>query len=156
MNLTAEQLRDRFPKASEAFIRANSTGAGVRVAVATPAGQQKAANATQRNRYRLRQSKKGLNKTEQAWVDHLRATLPDYRHYAQCITLLLANGCRYTPDTMSVCNLTGKWSACEVKGHMRDDAAVKLKVAATFYPHITFRLVTRTKSGDWETQYILP
>lgn len=33
----------------------------------------------------------------------------------------------------------------EVKGFMRDDAAVKLKVAASQYPHIRFLLVTRAQ-----------
>jgi len=45
--------------------------------------------------------------------------------------------------------------AYEVKGFMRDDAAVKLKVAASLYPWIKFHLVTR-KKGEWIIQEVLP
>jgi hypothetical protein len=100
-----------------------------------------------------------LNKTETAWRDYLRTQYPTDTIHEQAITLQIGNGVRYTPDfivtypaglaTEGVCVM-----AYEVKGHMRDDAAVKLKVAARAYPWIGFTLVSR-KGGTWQTQEIL-
>ena len=42
---------------------------------------------------------------------------------------------------------------------MRDDAAVKLKVAAALYPQFIFFLVTKRAKklgGDWDVQEVLP
>jgi hypothetical protein len=115
---------------------------------------------------RLRQNCAGLNKTEAAFEVQLKAdakaleidVLP-----SQSITLRLGNGVRYTPDFITVeheplddaagCAQTLR--AYEVKGFMRDDAAVKLKVAASLYPWIKFHLVTKAK-GKFEMQEILP
>jgi hypothetical protein len=105
---------------------------------------------------RIRQNSAGLNKTEQAFFDYLKAredpgvsrtVLPP-----QSITLRIANGCRYTPDfVVAYHHSTDIPSvdlvAYEVKGFMRDDAAVKIKVAATAFPWITFRLVTKLPFG---------
>ncbi len=41
----------------------------------------------------------------------------------------------------------------EVKGFMRDDAAVKLKVAAKMHPWWTFRLVKKSKKG-WDIKLV--
>jgi hypothetical protein len=41
----------------------------------------------------------------------------------------------------------------ETKGFMRDDAAVKLKVAASMYPAFGWLLVTRDKWG-WEVREV--
>lgn len=38
----------------------------------------------------------------------------------------------------------------------RDDAAVKLKVAARTFPWIAFHLVTKRKGGGWDIQAVLP
>ena len=114
----------------------------------------------------LRQSAGGLNKLEQAFLGHLPADSIHSTVLTQAITLKIANGCRYTPDFV----LTGGapndpltppcwWGtllrAYEVKGFMRDDAAVKLKVAASLYPWIAFHLVTR-KKGVWQITPVLP
>ena len=83
---------------------------------------------------------------------------------AQAVTLEIANGCRYTPDFVTVETVMlrdegGNWrhsrqlSAYECKGFMRDDAAVKLKVAAALYPWIAFHLVTRRK-GEWRIEQV--
>lgn len=100
---------------------------------------------------RIRQNGAGLNKTEAAFYEHLlgkTAVLPP-----QSLTLKIANGCRYTPDFITVEHFPFKLHAYEVKGFMRDDAAVKIKVAAALFPWISFHLVTRAKGGTWE---ILP
>ena len=105
---------------------------------------------------RIRQNSAGLNKTEQAFFDYLKAredpgvlrtVLPP-----QSVTLRIANGCRYTPDfVVAYHHSTDIPSvdlvAYEVKGFMRDDAAVKIKVAATAFPWITFHLVTKLPGG---------
>jgi hypothetical protein len=104
---------------------------------------------------RIRQNSAGLNKTEQAFYDYLktredpgvlRTVLPP-----QSVTLRIANGCRYTPDFVVAYHqyedAVVELVAYEVKGFMRDDAAVKIKVAATAFPWITFHLVTKLPGG---------
>jgi len=109
-------------------------------------------------RGRIRQNAQGLNKTEQAFHDWLNAEWPGVVFHTQSVTLKIANGCRYTPDEFCCFTDTG-CEAWEVKGFMRDDAAVKLKVAASLYPWITFHLVTKLpkkKGGGWNIQEVLP
>ena len=105
---------------------------------------------------RIRQNSAGLNKTEQAFYEYLSA-----RHekpHSQAITFKIANGCRYTPD-FAVFGGDGEIVCYEVKGFMRDDAAVKLKVAASLYPHVAFHIVTskpKKAGGGWDIQCVLP
>jgi len=103
-----------------------------------------------------------LNKTERAYLANLRAIGYDWIGI-QCITLKLGDDCRYTPDLWTMDNLhsdipmaRGRLVAREVKGFMRDDALVKIKVAARMFPFIVFVLVRRQKSGGWETQIVKP
>lgn len=107
---------------------------------------------------RIRQNSEGLNKTEQAFFEYLKAMYPHRFVNAQALTLKIANGCRYTPD-FSVAGFHDgapeNVECYEVKGFMRDDAAVKIKVAATAYPWITFFLVTRGNFDSWNLQKIL-
>lgn len=104
---------------------------------------------------RLRQDGAGMNKTEAAFFEHLRETRAGaYIHREP--SLPIANGCRYKVDFL-VATITGAAlcvEAYEVKGFMREDAAVKLKVAASVYPWISFFLVTRGKGGTWSIQRI--
>jgi hypothetical protein len=102
----------------------------------------------------------GLNKLERAFLGHLRAICEGSgaQIYPQSITLKLANGCRFTVDFVAAAGRLPEMSMCkayEVKGFMRDDAAVKLKVAASLYPWIAFHLVTR-KKGVWQITPVLP
>lgn len=103
---------------------------------------------------RLRQSAAKLNKTESAFGEWLLASAPtDALIHSQSITLKLANGCRYTPDFVV---MAGRPVAYEVKGFMREDAAVKIKVAAAAYPWIQFFLVWRKgRASAWQFQEIL-
>lgn len=57
--------------------------------------------------------------------------------------LRLAKATGYTPDFIVVSQ--GRISAHEVKGFWRDDARVKLKVAAEMYRWIRFVIVTRCR-----------
>lgn len=106
---------------------------------------------------RLRQATAGLNKTERAFGEWLLASAPaDALIHTQAVTFRLANGCRYTPDFV-VSVPDQKPVVYEVKGFMREDAAVKIKVAAAAYPWMTFVLVWRKgRASQWEFQKILP
>jgi hypothetical protein len=94
-----------------------------------------------------------LNKLERDWMGQLAFVKGVSHIYPQVITLKLADDCRYTPDFVVI--LDGKLVAYETKGFMRDDALVKLKVAARTFPWIDFILVTR-KKGTWFQQLISP
>ena len=89
--------------------------------------------------------KEKLNKTEKQFLGFLMT-----KSYAwlgvQCITLKLADDCRYTPDFISLDN-DGAMTMWEVKGFMRDDALVKLKVAARNFPMFRFKLVHKENHG---------
>lgn len=94
-----------------------------------------------------------LNKTEQRFLDYLRI-----RFGTQCtilsqqIKLRLANKTWYTPDFVTL-HEDGRIMVWEVKGWLRDDAAVKLKVAAEQYPWFRFALAF-WKKGQWDIRSI--
>jgi|ERR1041384_4049024 hypothetical protein len=109
---------------------------------------------------RIRQSAKPLNKLEREFEQRLRD-----RHsgvvMTQAITFRLANGVRYTPDfiVFDQWNLGGELAyeltAYEVKGFMRDDANVKLKVAASAFPQICWNLAWK-ENREWKEQAVIP
>jgi hypothetical protein len=112
---------------------------------------------------RLRQSSKGPNKTEAAFSAWLKANLHGAIVSEQAITLRIGNGVRFTPDFITVQHdifdkARFKVCAWETKGHMRDDAAVKLKVAAAQYPWIKFVLVTAADRARtrWHMEEVKP
>lgn len=113
---------------------------------------------------RLRQDTKGPNKLEREFHEYLKTEFNEecgQRVHEQSLTLVLANGVRYTPDFVVVHRITAGWwmLAFETKGFMRDDAAVKIKVAARAYPWIKFHLVTKKKKkdgGGWAIEEVLP
>ena len=95
-----------------------------------------------------------LNKTERAYLARLRG-LGCYPWVGvQCITLKLGDDCRYTPDFW-VLDPDGNLGAREVKGFFRDDAKVKIKVAARLYPWIKFVVVKKDKLG-WNESEVKP
>lgn len=102
----------------------------------------------------LKQDRTGLNKTETAFLAYLKENFTDASTHitAQGLTLKLANGVRYTPDFIVVYG-KGEITAYETKGFMRDDAGVKIKVAAQQWPWITFYLVTRRKK-EWQIEKV--
>jgi len=107
-----------------------------------------------RDAKRIRQSSKPImNKLEQEFVDFLKSRWREElenKIYTQAITFKLANGVRYSPDVVLLPN------CYEVKGpHFRDDAIVKLKVAASAYPTLNWCLVWK-ENGEWREQIILP
>lgn len=141
--MTYDQIKSAVPRASASFLALNGLS-----------GPAKASNPPiSQGIARIRQNSTGLNKTEISFFEYLENTSPlPTKVYAQAITLRIANGCRYTPDFFTI----GQGiKAYEVKGFMRDDAAVKLKVTASLFPWIKFHLVTR-KGGTWQIHEVLP
>jgi hypothetical protein len=92
-----------------------------------------------------------MNKTEAAYDAHLwglRCRLYVW-HKFEAIALKLAKDTRYTPD-FAVQTVSGIIELHEVKGFWRDDARVKIKVAAAMFP-FKFIAITR-KGGEWKTE----
>lgn len=126
---------------------------------ADPVAEVQALNANPFAKPMLRQSAKGPNKTEVAFGLYLAASFPGAKVTQQDVTLRLANGVRYTPDFFCFDLGRSGPAAWETKGFMRDDASVKIKVAAHHYPEISFFLVTkRTKKQGvgWQINRVLP
>lgn len=96
-----------------------------------------------------------LNKTEAAFLATLKHQWPFATILSQQVKLRLAQKTWYTPDFILIQqDMSGtRMLAYEVKGFMRDDAAVKLKVAAEAYPFFEWHLVRKTKGG-WHLKRI--
>ena len=93
-----------------------------------------------------------MNKTEQAYAERLELLqrAGEVRRYGfQAIKLRLAEKTFYTPDFFVV--LEERIELHEVKGFWRDDARVKIKVAAQMFPEFLFIAVKKTKTG-WEKE----
>lgn len=91
------------------------------------------------------------SKLEAAYASVLKARqyvgeVKAYWHHP--FRLSLATKCSYQPDFMLLFP-DGHIEVHEVKGYAREDAIVKLKVAARIFSLFTFILVTR-KEGLWE------
>ncbi len=95
--------------------------------------------------------KDGMNKLERAFWQRAREAFPD-SIYREPFKLRLAGRCWYTIDFL----IAGHYfhDCYEIKGFMRDDAAVKLKVAAGMYPCFRWTLVTRGNKGAWHCQEV--
>jgi hypothetical protein len=69
------------------------------------------------------------------------------------VTFLIGFDCRYTPDFGAKKN--GEFVAFyEVKGFMRDDARVKLAVAASLFPQFSFLLGRRGNDKGWRVKVV--
>jgi hypothetical protein len=94
-----------------------------------------------------------LNKLERDYLAYLRALGHGWIGI-QNITLKLGHDTRYSPDLWTVGG--NGLTAWETKGKFfRDDAKVKIKVAARLFPFINFVLVRRVK-GQWEFENVKP
>lgn len=94
-----------------------------------------------------------MNKTEQAYDAHLelRRLAGEVAWYRfEAVKLRLADRTFYTPDFMVIL-ADGEMQFHEVKGFWRDDARVKIKVAAVQFPFL-FVAIRKTKGG-WGTEY---
>jgi hypothetical protein len=109
--------------------------------------------------YALGRLKTGTqNKTEAAYQSHLESlkSLGVIVWYAfESYTFRLADNTRYTPD-FAVMMADGVLEFHEVKGFWRDDARVKIKVAADRFPHRFIAVKSRPKKrgGGWEREVI--
>ena len=93
----------------------------------------------------------GMNKTERAFSQMLALArydclILDWRR--EPCKFQLAGNTTYTPD-FGIDLPFGVKAYVEIKGFMRDDAAVKLKVAASQYPCFIWLLVVRSGRHNW-------
>ena len=93
-----------------------------------------------------------LNKTERLFLAYLRQTNWQWIGI-QSVTLKIGDNCRYTPDFPAI--KAGTLTFFEVKGFWRDDARVKIKVAARTFPWARF-VAVRRKKGSWVFETIKP
>lgn len=95
-----------------------------------------------------------LNKTERRFLAYLRAK-PNSVTGIQNITLKIGDYCRYTPDFWHISD-SQAFTFYEVKGGFwRDDARVKVKVAARSFRWANFIVAQRVKGG-WRFEVIKP
>lgn len=93
------------------------------------------------------------SKLEAAWAQQLALLqrAGEVRAWVyEGVTLRLADGARYTPDFLVITS-RGEIELHEVKGHMREAANVRLKVAAALFPWFRLVLVRRGAGarGQW-------
>jgi hypothetical protein len=103
---------------------------------------------------RVRQSSKPLmNKLESEFYLHLLLRFNKDYVKIQAVRFRLGNGIWYVPDFV----ISAPWATCyEVKGpHAFRGGFENLKVAASTYPEIKWRLVWK-ENGRWIEQEILP
>jgi hypothetical protein len=156
---TIEQLKARFPRASESFIRRNADGipidsaGGVRDPERTSAANPVAALNAPPVRP-MTTDEQRLNKTERRWLDVLRS-----RNFVglgiQSLTLKLGHDCRYTPDFIT-CDVAGLVTLWEVKGPwIYEKAMYKPRTAARQFPWFRF-VLAQWKTGQWTETLIKP
>lgn len=97
-------------------------------------------------------SPRKMNATEKAYNDHLwllRHAGEIVWHDFEAVKLRLADDTYYIPDFI-VMLADGAIQMHETKGFWRDDARVKIKVAAALFP---FKFIAVQKHGDgWKTE----
>ncbi len=99
-----------------------------------------------------------MNKTESEWAQYLElrksAGLVSWYKF-EGIKLRLADNTFYSPD-FAVMLADGSLEIHEVKGHWRDDARVKIKVAADLYPFrfLAVRKQPKGQGGGWDVEEI--
>lgn len=90
-----------------------------------------------------------MNKTEQAYAAHLQKLKlagEIFYYKFEPLKLRLAKNTYYTPDFMIIDN-NRVIKFHEVKGFWRDDARVKIKVAAQAFPFFVFIAVQKFRGG---------
>ena len=159
--ITPDELKKFFPKATKSCAAVNQgTNEKKPANISKQTLAQKAAEQVPvvepiktNFMYAASSDEKKLNKTERQWFSKL--SLFGYPCIQiQAITLKLADDTRYTPD-FSCIGPNGEMIFWEVKGFMRDDALVKIKVAARLFRWAKFILVRKEK-GLWKETEIKP
>ncbi len=103
-----------------------------------------------------------MNKTESRYADHLAMRIKANELYAYAyegLTLKLAHDTRFTPDFM-VMNADDQIEFHEVKGtqknkrpYIREDAHLKLRMAATMFPMFPFKVAFEV-DGAWRIEEV--
>lgn len=118
--------------------------------------QQPGVTVAKKKKKRLRQSSKPLLNVLESEYKNFLCTQAGIRFEAQAIRFRLGNGIWYKPDFIVISPL-GDLLAIEVKGkHAFRGGFENLKVVASLYRWITFKLVWKGEDGTWQTQTILP
>ncbi len=91
-----------------------------------------------------------LNKTERRFCARLdsykaRKLIRDFT--TQAVTLHLAHDCRFTPDN-AVIEADGTFTFYDVKGFEREDAVLKMRIAAERFPWFRFRMIVEDRKCD--------
>lgn len=99
---------------------------------------------------RPRHQRGEMNRLEARYAEYLEARRlagEIHQWWFEALTLKLADDCRYTADFL-VQLPDGTLELHETKGHWRDDAKVKVRLAAKLFP---FRIVAArwSKRGGW-------
>lgn len=94
-----------------------------------------------------------LNKTEKAYLAYLRSC-DCLSIRIQAITLKLAFDCRLTVDFTYI-DTSGRGVFVDVKGFQREDALIKMKVAARMYPEYVFKIVKK-EGPTWSAVEVSP
>lgn len=105
---------------------------------------------------------RGMNKTEARRDAELAALLRSstglLAYGYETITLKLAPDCRYTPDFWLLSEGSAGSATLafeEIKGFWRDDAKVKLRLAARLFPFWTFTAL-QWRNGTWHREVFHP
>jgi len=100
-----------------------------------------------------------MNRLEEAYASYLEQLRRGGAIAAwkfEPMRLCLAPRCSYTPDFLVVASEAPQVCLDDVKGYWRDDARVKIRVAAAQFPWFRFRGVTRSKGGLWTFEVFRP
>lgn len=99
-----------------------------------------------------RGSPDGMNQTERAYSDHLGLRLlagEVVAWHCHAVKFRLGDRSWYEPDFLVMLD-NGLVEIHEIKGHMEDDAAVKLRIFPEPWYWFPLVIVRRTKGGAWE------
>lgn len=155
MSFTAQQVAAHNARVA-AGQRKNFQGGGFQILQASPAvSTGLPAAPIQPSEFVIRPStdEAKLNKTERAYLAHLRCLNPPHLGI-QDITFKLGDDLRFTPH-FNYLDANGHWVFVDVKGFQREDAFVKIKTASRNYPLLRFVIAKKAGTG-WEETPIKP
>lgn len=99
----------------------------------------------------------GMNGTERLFAWLLDQAVRDewlLRWWREPFRLRLAGHTTYKPDFLVWPKCQTRLSIVEIKGFMRDDASVKIKVAAEIYSCFDWWLVYKGRGGGWDVRKV--
>lgn len=157
--MTPNQLKTKFPHASESFLRRNAAAERMEVSPSSSANthcvsERSAVAPPDISIATASDDESKLNKLERAWLSEMRQQGHQFIGI-QNVTLKLGHDCRYTPDFTAI-DSENRRCAYEVKGFMRDDAQVKLKVATRLFAHIFHFFLVKRERGVWQIEAVKP